>query len=352
MRRKLISSILCVAMVAALAVTGCENKEAVASDDTKMEKTAKTFTEEDLEGIISGLEDHYILEEAEEIDYQYNVEYDEDIIVGIKDNGEKKVDTGKTGTYTVTYTVTVDNQKLTEYLEQKAEEEESADKEDSSDTTESEDNTEDADKEDESDDMENEGATDIEIDKDMTVVDKDKAQDLADQDEVVWGDKNETVEKSDGTEVEEETKEPEETENKNDSSGNTSSDQNTNTSAGNSGGNSSNNGNASGGNGNSGGNSGNNENTSASNSGATTTTPVHTHNWEYKEEGHYYNVTIYESRAVCNVCGHESLSTDEAILHSAECGGGYTPRKVPVGTDQQWVVDRTYYICTGCGATK
>ena len=50
---------------------------------------------------------------------------------------------------------------------------------------------------------------DVKVDKDMTVVDKDQAKDLADKDEVVWGDKNTPVEKSDGSEVKEEEKVPE-----------------------------------------------------------------------------------------------------------------------------------------------
>lgn len=445
MRKRLISSILCVAIVLSLDVTGCGNKNTTDADTAKEKEDKETkeeYTEDDLEGIITGLEDHYILEKAEEIDYQHNVEYDEDIIVSIKDNGEKKVDTGKTGKYTVTYTITVDNAKFTEYLEQKAEEEKAdkkledsktedvadsekaetgdnedvedsskdadtsnvedagdtesdakadqddtktedvstetdaiakaddekkelddADKDeskteendsakaDSSDKVESEDGIKDTDKTEESDDKENEGTTDIEIDKDMTVVDKDTAQDLADKDEVVWGDKNETVEKSDGTEVKEETKAPESTENKNDSNKLDNSKPTSGTSGNND-------------------NSGNSGN--SSNNGNTATTPTHTHNWVYhKATGHNETVTIqeawdeevpvYGTIAICNICGHESSSTDEAILHSAECGGGYYPKKVQVGTDykhhdaeteDRWVQDSAAYYSCSCGETK
>lgn len=58
---------------------------------------------------------------------------------------------------------------------------------------------------------------------------------------------------------------------------------------------------------------------------------------------------IYEYRAICNKCGHESMDTDAAIDHSVVCGGGYSVEEKQTGTkhhdavghyEEQWVVDQ------------
>lgn len=106
-----------------------------------------------------------------------------------------------------------------------------------------------------------------------------------------------------------------------------------------------------------GGNTGNDEGNS--NSGSTgDNKPTHTHSWEavtktvhHEAETktvHHDAVTkietvtvvdkeawdepVYESKAVCLGCGHISNSTDEAIIHSAECGYGYSVKKIQTRT--------------------
>ena len=198
----------------------------------------------------------------------------------------------------------------------------------------------------------------MEIETDITVVDKEEAQDLANKGEVVWGDNNTTVPKEDGTVVEEEVAAPEsnpteavkpEAEKPADTKPS---------------------GQASKPNGNSG-SSGNKK-------------PSHTHNYnipitqtvKHDATGHYekkwvqdspaWDEPIYEYRTICNKCGKDI--TGYAVEHAAECRSSYTAKEVQVGTkhheakghyENKWVQDKAAWTETktvgwkcSCGAKK
>ena len=98
---------------------------------------------------------------------------------------------------------------------------------------------------------------------------------------------------------------------------------------------------------------------------------------QHPEEGHYetqvvkdaWDEPVYERRPVCNTCGADFDSVDEAGQHAVfEHGGGsYSVKNVQVDTihhdaetKEVWVVDQaawtetivTGYQCRECGATK
>lgn len=236
MKKRMVSVMLMMVVAASMVMYGCGNKvqeapkSSIDARAAEPEGQEEEFSEDDLEGVVTGLDDHYIMEKAKDIDYLYNVQYDEDIVVSVKENGAEKVDVSKTGKYAVTYTVTVDKEALEDYVEKKSEKSEKDDvKEtekkdtdrksdeskadakddpdqaaDSKDTEEKSEAKEEASKE-LSEDKE---TVDIEVKKDMTVVDEEKAKELADKGEAVWTDKNEAVKKSDGTEVKEDAETP------------------------------------------------------------------------------------------------------------------------------------------------
>lgn len=453
------------AILLAMPVGGCGNKKEPTEKTTI--KAAAELTEKDLEGVITGLDDHYILENAKNIDYLHGIKYDDEIIKDVKvDNKEVKL--SKTGKYTATYTVSVDVDALKKYQEgrdssqdkNQIEEKDSAKKDssssskddadnnkqdaentaedkkdfgkdtsegkddadkgastdkDSSDTKEenttdkdSSDGKEDAADETNSDSKEDaskntadetdqagdkekddtdtskdepekdDNVEDIAIDKEIEVVDKETAEDLADKGEVVWTDDNDTVPKTDGTKVEEVVKEPESTagSDKPAASADKDNDKQTSTSKPNNNGSQSNAGNT--------GNSGNASNGNSSKPAGCS------HNWnaQYKtvsipEQGHYEpvyeTVTDYETRPVyrpamvCH-CGAVFFNENAYADHSAfECSiGGWSVQEVQVGTEQvavgshqvqtgqKWVIDSpattkqqlTGYRCSKCGATK
>lgn len=129
MKKRMVNVILMTLLAASMVLCGCGNKaqeapEAMEARAAEPEEKEDEFSEEDLEGVVTGLEDHYIMEKAEDIDYLYNVQYNEDIVVSIQENGAKEVDAAKTGKYTVTYTVTADKEALEDYIEKKSEESE------------------------------------------------------------------------------------------------------------------------------------------------------------------------------------------------------------------------------------
>ncbi len=115
--------------------------------------------------------------------------------------------------------------------------------------------------------------------------------------------------------------------------------------------------------------------------------PVHTHEWEevyetihHDEEGHYENrcveeawdEPVYETKAVCKVCGKYFDTVDEVInhiqnpnIHDGE--GSYTIKDVitryihhDAVYEEKWIVDKpawdekklTGYKCKTCGETK
>lgn len=370
MKRRMVNAVLMTVLAASMVMCGCGNK-AQEAPETAMEARAAEpeekedeYSEEDLEGIVTGLEDHYIMEKAEDIDYLHNVQYDEDIVVGIKENGAKEVDAAKTGKYTVTYTVTADKEALADYIEKKAEEAEKKEasdeagpdekddadretdraetekkpvaeeegvkdteaKEEASDKsgTDEKNTDQDAEKEPEESGVPEEkeegasGAEDketveIEVKKDMTVVDEEKAKDLADKGEVVWTDKNETVSKSDGSEVKEEAEAPASTEDK----GTASTPAKTEKPAS--------------------GNTGNG-------SGTKPAQQAHTHNYNipvttvrhhdavtqqvWVQDSAAWDEPVYGNRTICTTCGADLTGTDYA-WH--DCGT-WTVKQVQTGT--------------------
>ena len=100
--------------------------------------------------------------------------------------------------------------------------------------------------------------------------------------------------------------------------------------------------------------------------------PAHTHNWvahySQVDNGHYETTNtwvadapLYEWRTICNKCGADC--TDNPVLHSAQCGGGYSNVQVQTNVgaghyeqSQHWVSNiqnvHDYDYCTGCGATR
>ncbi len=404
-KRKVLAIFLSMALV--LGAVGCGSKENP-KEETPPKKEA-VFTEKDIQDVIAGIEDHYVLQDAKGIDYLHNVSYDADIVEEVTvDSKDIKVE--KPGTYQALYTVKVNKKALEDYLKEQKDAKKdlagTADKDIESDTqtsenkdtqdvstseptntdttskepetpeapapeTEDEDkkapdsseNQEDAagkeDQKQETDQKNDKETEKVEIETDITVVDKEEAQDLANKGEVVWGDNNTTVPKEDGTVVEEEVAAPEsnpteavkpEAEKPADTKPS---------------------GQASKPNGNSG-SSGNKK-------------PSHTHNYnipitqtvKHDATGHYekkwvqdspaWDEPIYENRTICNGCGKD-LSNMDAVAHSAECGSSYGNRPVQVGTkhheakghyENKWVQDKAAWTETktvgwkcSCGAKK
>lgn len=393
MKKKIVMALLACMISSSLILTSCgQNAKSVTTSDKSTEKK-NSFSEDDIKDVITGLEDHYILQDAADIDYLYGVTYDTDIVKKVKaDSDEVKLN--KTGTYTVTYTVTVDQTALEEYLEEKAEKEkESADtkseekntedkkdvetdvkdasdskeeskKEDSESDSKKDDKKEDSNDSEKPDsdskkeeDSKKDDTVDVKVDKDMTVVDKDQAKDLADKDEVVWGDKNTPVEKSDGSEVKEEEKVPESVESKSDSASDTKTDSkkeeskknetgSASTSTGNSGSSTS-----TAGSGNSGSSSGGQAQQPSK--PAHTHTPVPHYTTVTKQTGQEWvsNYVQVGSKTVCNGCGADITGNVE---HANREHCGY--HSEPIYEDQGWyepvysevqVID--YYYCSFCG---
>ena len=211
---------------------------------------------------------------------------------------------------------------------------------------------------------------DIKVDTTITVVDKNKADELANKGEVVWKDNNETVPKTDGTAVEEKVETPSSTEEKpaettgtadtkQPEKGNPKQDTKPAASA--------------------------NQSTQESNPPKQT----HTHNYNipitktvhhdptghnepvYKTVTDYQDQAVYETKVVCG-CGAIFDNTQQWDQHSIDgCIYGYSVKRVQTGTQRvavgthqeqtgtRWVPDSaawdetvtTGYKCS-CGATK
>lgn len=441
-----------------------------------VQKDEDNFTKTDISDVVAGIEDHYILQNAKNIDYSHGVTYDKDIVKDVKvESG--KVDLSKPGDYKVTYTVKADKKALEEYLAEKAEavntagentasdtvgdaaqtettntdtataktdkkvsekkEEANKDsssvskkeeqKETSNDQKVESDKKQDAVKEEQKSDKAQEAAkkeeskqetgknnndkknetdveksevkenqksdtkadtqktdekketsstkkkddtVDIKVDTTITVVDKDKADELANKGEVVWKDNNETVPKTDGTVVEEKVETPPSTEEKpaettgaadTKQPGKETSKQDTKPAAS------------------------ANQSTQESNPPKQT----HTHNYNipitktvrHKASGHnepvyktvtdYQDQPVYETKVVCG-CGAIFDNTQQWDQHSIDgCIYEYSVKRVQTGTQRvavgthqeqtgtRWVQDSaewdetvtTGYKCS-CGATK
>lgn len=426
MKRNIITAIL-LSSVFALSVTGCTQKEqegiveAVETEEPTEEKVEKEeetkpieVTGTDLQDIVQGITDHYILQEAEDIDYMYGIAYDEDIVKEITEDSSD-VDLAVLGTYDIHYTLTFDRKELLEHIESTdkemkdsgVEELEDADGSEAEAVTEEEESPE-ADRAKSEDEQPTEsdndsainlseeefdpsevyitipnddtasGEEDIEInlDKQIEVVTPEKAEELAGEGVDVWTDNNEIVEAQ-----EEEKPKKQETEKNTDSNKKKTDDpKNTNstdkaqktTSSG-------------------------NKNTGSSSSGSPVNKPAssvndntskgtqdhqptHKHNWVaqtktvhhdavteqvYVVDQAAYDDPIYEWREICNNCGADI--TNDPGIHSAEFGHSYSSKPVQVGATHHDEVGHyetktvseawdetvtTGYTCSGCGASK
>ena len=192
---KRISMILAALMVAG-AATGCGAK-----DDTKVESTNKVATnstkldEDAIKDTYTGIEDMYVLEGSNDVDYLDGVLYDSSIVNGI-DVDSSKVDTSKTGNYKITFSITADRTAYDTFRDAFIKSETVKDKM-STDKTKTDKGSADKTK-----------TETVKVKKETVVVNKDEAQKLADQNKLVRTDNGETVKKSDGTEVKTEQKAP------------------------------------------------------------------------------------------------------------------------------------------------
>ena len=363
--KKRIISVLLLSTLVISTVTGCgeakkEEKPVQKTAVQSRKKETKKIKESDLKDVVTGLEDHYVLQNTKNIDYMHGLSYDKSIVKSV-DTDSKEVKLDQPGSYNIAYKVTVDVNALQKYQSKK------------------EDNAE-AKK----DNTDSKKIQDIEVKKKIEVVDEKKAQELADNGTVVWKDNNETVPKSDGTEVEEKTETPASTDSsektdKNTASNADSGDKKTETSKNSSSGQTTQaTGNTQ---------SGNkaqttkpnqsNSNTSAqpakpsqSNNNTTTTQPAQTHNhkWVIKAAtGHYVTQTVsaaYDEPIYETLCvfpdGHTCKTADEAGDYSVDTGLGYSVKSVQTGTKhhdavtkQVWVQDTAAYTyCSECGARQ
>ena len=192
---KRISMILATLMVAG-AATGCGAKK-----DTKVESTNKVaansakLDEDAIKDTYTGIDDMYVLEGSKDVDYLDGVLYDSSIVKGI-DVDSSKVDASKTGNYKITFSITTDRTAYDAFKDAFIKSETAKDKL-STDKAKT-----------------DKGSTDktktetVKVKKDTVVVNRDEAQKLADQNNLVRTDNGETVKKSDGTEVKTEQKAP------------------------------------------------------------------------------------------------------------------------------------------------
>ena len=80
MKKKIVMALLACMISSSLILTSCgQNAKSVTTSDKSTEKK-NSFSEDDIKDVITGLEDHYILQDAADIDYLYGVTYDKDIV--------------------------------------------------------------------------------------------------------------------------------------------------------------------------------------------------------------------------------------------------------------------------------
>lgn len=206
--------------VLAVGMAGCGDKKAPTKTDQGPTQETKTedqeseevsWTEADVAVAVAGMDNVTVVQGAKDPNLLHGITYDGDIVENIEAQSDMDLDTP--GTYKVTYQITVNAEKLAEYLtvddastESVVEEQEDLDPEPEKEATK------------EDTDIDSAYTVDdhptIEVEKEVTVVGKGTATDLADQDRIVISDGNTTVAKSDGSTVKEEVKVPESTEKK------------------------------------------------------------------------------------------------------------------------------------------
>lgn len=214
------AALLAATGVLAVGMAGCGDKKAPTKTDQGPTQETKTedqeseevsWTEADVAVAVAGMDNVTVVQGAKDPNLLHGITYDGDIVENIEAQSDMDLDTP--GTYKVTYQVTVNAEKLAEHLtvddastESVVEEQENLDPEPEKEATK--DDT----------DIDSAYTVDdhptIEVEKEVTVVGKGTATDLADQDRIVISDGNTTVAKSDGSTVEEEVKVPESTEKK------------------------------------------------------------------------------------------------------------------------------------------
>lgn len=253
----------------------------------------KTHDESDLKGLVTGISDRYIVQNATGINYFYNIQCNSEIIKYINVD-DSKVDLATPGSYQIKYTIGAKTKKLAEYLKESS--------------TANEDEVE-----------------EIVVNKKINVITLEEAITLADAGNFVYSDNNQLVSKSDGTvtDVSEETIEnatsPESLEDDE-----TENERSTNQRPSNS-----------------------NDQQSDNNSN------THHHSWQEITEirhveatGHYEEVEV----AICNECGYENG-------HSENCSqnAGYTINIRPIWVQDSEAYDEVVvvgYRCSGCGAVS
>lgn len=214
------AALLAATGVLAVGMAGCGDKKAPTKTDQGPTQETKTedqeseevsWTEADVAVAVAGMDNVTVVQGAKDPNLLHGITYDGDIVENIEAQSDMDLDTP--GTYKVTYQVTVNAEKLAEYLtvddastESVVEEQENLDPEPEKEATK--DDT----------DIDSAYTVDdhptIEVEKEVTVVGKGTATNMADQDRIVISDGNTTVAKSDGSTVEEEVKVPESTEKK------------------------------------------------------------------------------------------------------------------------------------------
>lgn len=214
------AALLAATGVLAVGMAGCGDKKAPTKTDQGPTQETKTedqepeevsWTEADIAVAVVGMDNVTVVQGAKDPNLLHGITYDGDIVENIEAQSDMDLDTP--GTYKVTYQITVNAEKLAEYLtvddastESVVEEQENLDPEPEKEATK--DDT----------DIDSAYTVDdhptIEVEKEVTVVGKGTATDMADQDRIVISDGNTTVAKSDGSTVEEEVKVPESTEKK------------------------------------------------------------------------------------------------------------------------------------------
>lgn len=214
------AALLAATGVLAVGMAGCGDKKAPTKTDQEPTQETKTedqeseevsWTEADIAVAVAGMDNVTVVQGAKDPNLLHGITYDGDIVENIEAPSDMDLDTP--GTYKVTYQITVNAEKLAEYLtvddastESVVEEQENLDPEPEKEATK--DDT----------DIDSAYTVDdhptIEVEKEVTVVGKGTATDMADQDRIVISDGNTTVAKSDGSTVEEEVKVPESTEKK------------------------------------------------------------------------------------------------------------------------------------------
>lgn len=214
------AALLAATGVLAVGMAGCGDKKAPTKTDREPTQETKTedkkseevsWTEADVAVAVAGMDNVTVVQGAKDPNLLHGITYDGDIVENIEAQSDMDLDTP--GTYKVTYQITMNAEKLAEYLtvddastESVVEEQEDLDPEPEKEATK--DDT----------DIDSAYTVDdhptIEVEKEVTVVGKDTATDMADQDRIVISDGNTTVAKSDGSTVEEEVKVPESTDKK------------------------------------------------------------------------------------------------------------------------------------------